>query len=63
MAVNKVEYFGNTLIDLTSDTLINSNQLLDGVVAHTKDGNTVIGTYNYQDIEPIIDEITEVVGQ
>ena len=44
MSVNKVVYNGNTLIDLTDDTLVNSNQLASGVVAHTKDGRIITGT-------------------
>lgn len=43
MAVNKVEYAGRTLIDLTGDT-VTSSTLLAGRTAHAKDGTTIIGT-------------------
>lgn len=43
MATNKVIYAGNTLIDLSSDT-ITASDLLQGVVAHDKTGNTITGT-------------------
>ena len=44
MATNKVVYGGKTIIDLTKDTLNNPNQLAKGVIAHTKNGNTITGT-------------------
>lgn len=44
MAVNKVEFGGNTLIDLTGDTLESAEQLMKGIVAHCKDGSVVEGT-------------------
>lgn len=44
MSINKVEYFGNTLIDLTSDTLETSDQLLEGIVAHNRAGDVILGT-------------------
>lgn len=42
MAVNKVIYGGNTLVDLTGDT-VTANDLADGVKATGADGNPVIG--------------------
>lgn len=42
MAINKVEYNGSTLIDLTEDT-IKDNFLLDGVVAHDASGEKITG--------------------
>lgn len=42
MAVNKVIYDGNTLVDLTGDTVTAAN-LADGVKATGADGNPVIG--------------------
>ena len=42
--VNKVVYGGETLIDLTGDTLISSDQLAAGVIAHTKTGEQIVGT-------------------
>lgn len=44
MAVNKVIYGGETLIDLTGDTLANANQIAKGIVGHLRDGSTVTGT-------------------
>ena len=44
MATNKVVFGGETVIDLTTDTLVSSDQLKKGIVAHTKDGNVVTGT-------------------
>lgn len=43
MAINKVEYGGNTLIDLTGDTLESADQLLSGITAHARDGSQITG--------------------
>ena len=43
MAINKVIYGGNTLIDLTSDTVI-AEKMLKGYTAHDKSGTLVTGT-------------------
>ena len=43
MAINKVVYGGETLIDLTSDT-ITADQLANGVTAHDKSGAIITGT-------------------
>lgn len=43
MAVNKVSYGGNTLIDLTSDS-VTPDKLASGVTAHDKSGNKITGT-------------------
>lgn len=43
MAYNKVIYGGNTLIDLTEDT-ITPDKLLYGYTAHDKAGNPIVGT-------------------
>lgn len=62
MAVNKVIYGGNTLIDLTSDT-VTADKLLTGYTAHGKDGETVTGTCTYdantQDATVAVAEILE----
>ena len=42
MAVNKVVYGDQTLIDLTSDT-VSENVLLDGYTAHSKSGVLIVG--------------------
>jgi hypothetical protein len=46
MAINKVIYGGNTLIDLTGDT-ITANDLLSGKTAHDKSGATITGACTY----------------
>lgn len=43
MAVNRVDFGGNTLIDLTGDTLESAEQLLKGIIAHAKDGSVIEG--------------------
>lgn len=42
MAVNKVIYDGNTLVDLTGDT-VTATDLADGVKATGADGNPIVG--------------------
>ena len=42
MAINKVIYAGNTLIDLTGDT-ITANDLAFGITAHDKSGASITG--------------------
>jgi hypothetical protein len=46
MAINKVIYGGNTLIDLTADT-VTADKLLDGYTAHAKSGAVITGTCTY----------------
>lgn len=46
MAINKVIYGGNTLIDLTSDT-ITADKLAKDVTAHDKSGAIITGTCTY----------------
>lgn len=43
MGVNKVNFGGKTLIDLTGDTLESAEQLLKGIIAHAKDGSQIEG--------------------
>ena len=43
MAVNRVDYNGNTLIDLTNDT-VNAENLMTGYTAHDKSGAIITGT-------------------
>lgn len=47
MGINKVIYGGNTLIDLTSDTLTADSQLLSGVKAHDRTGTVLTGSCTY----------------
>ncbi len=42
MAVNKVIYGGNTLVDLTGDT-VTANDLAEGITATGANGNKVVG--------------------
>lgn len=46
MAVNKIIYGNQTLIDLTSDT-IDASKLLTGFTAHDKSGAIITGTCDY----------------
>ena len=46
MGISKVVYGGNTLIDLTGDT-VTADKLLKGITAHGKDGEAVTGTCTY----------------
>jgi hypothetical protein len=47
MGVNKVEYAGKVLIDLTSDT-VTADSLTEGEVAHGANGESIIGTNPYE---------------
>ena len=46
MAVSKVVYGGNTLIDLTGDT-VEASSLLKGITAHGADGELITGTCDF----------------
>ncbi len=46
MAISKVIYDGNTLIDLTADT-VEAGSLLAGVKAHGADGEPIVGTCKF----------------
>jgi hypothetical protein len=46
LAINKVIYGGETLIDLTSDT-VTADKMLTGYTAHDKSGAPVTGTCDY----------------
>lgn len=46
MAISKVIYGGNTLIDLTQDT-VEASKLLSGYKAHGADGEAITGTCDY----------------
>ena len=46
MAISKVVYGGNTLIDLTADS-ITKDKLLKGITAHGPDGEPISGTCEY----------------
>lgn len=44
MAINKVIYNNNTLLDLSQDTVSNSDHIMQGYVGHLRDGSVVTGT-------------------
>lgn len=46
MAISKVVYGGNTLIDLTADTIV-EDKILAGYTAHGADGELLTGTCDY----------------
>lgn len=46
MSVNKVIYGGNTLIDLTGDT-VTEDKILTGYTAHDKAGDVITGTCDF----------------
>lgn len=46
MAISKVVYGGNTLIDLTADT-IKKEKILKGYTAHGADGEPIVGTCEF----------------
>lgn len=46
MAINKVIYGGNTLIDLTGDT-VTEDKILSGYTAHDKSGESITGTCDF----------------
>lgn len=48
-AVNKVVYGGNTIIDLTSDT-VDASSLEAGVTAHDASGQPITGTLRFSTI-------------
>lgn len=43
MGVNKVDFCGKTLIDLSSDTVV-PEKMLEGTTAHAADGEPIVGT-------------------
>lgn len=46
MAYNKIIYGGNTLLDLTGDT-VTKDKLLSGITAHDKAGNIITGECDF----------------
>lgn len=59
MAVNRVDFGGNTLIDLTGDTLELPEQLLAGVTAHGRDGSQITGNIaDNGDVSETMDGVT-----
>lgn len=62
MAVNKVVYGGETLIDISKDT-VTKEKLLQGFTAHDQDGNPITGECNFDaytgDATAMADEILD----
>lgn len=58
MAINKVVYGGNTLIDLTGDS-VTAAALYSGAKAHDKSGEQIVGTnpYNAANVDPAVANI------
>ena len=56
MAVNKVLYGDDTLIDLTMDT-VTPETLLAGFTAHRADGETITGTLKTAALKPYIEDL------
>ena len=52
MSVNRVDYGGSTLIDLTSDT-ITADKLYKGYTAHAADGSAITGALATAPLEPL----------
>ena len=61
MAVNKVIYGGNTLVDLTGDT-VTAADLADGVKATGADGNPIVGIMQKVTIEANNDALRQLLG-
>ena len=57
MAINKVIYGGNILLDLTGDT-VTPDQLKSGVTAHDKSGEVITGTCTH-DVDSTDATVTE----
>lgn len=49
MAVSKIVYGGNVLVDLTADTVA-ADKLLSGTTAHDKAGNAITGALTFATI-------------
>ena len=44
MAISKIQLDGTTLIDLTTDTVASSDDIVQGKIGHLNDGSVVTGT-------------------
>ena len=49
MAINRVEYGSDVLIDLTADT-VDETSLLKGATAHDMKGEPIVGTLDIDDV-------------
>ena len=50
MAKNKVIFNGQTIIDLSTDTVSSAADIVAGKTAHLRDGNVVTGTLSFSTI-------------
>ncbi len=55
MGINKVEFNGNTLIDLTQDT-VTEETLVEGVTAHNAAGEMIVGSKPADETDPTVPE-------
>ena len=63
MAVSKVIFGGETVIDLTSDT-VTPDTLAVGVTAHDKSGTAIVGTMQAsEDLDSVIAEQAELIAE
>ena len=64
MAVNKVEYCGKVLLDLTEDN-VTPETLVKGVTAHGKNGEKLVGTNPYAKAETdtVVNEQADLIAQ
>lgn len=63
MGINKIVYNGNTLIDLSQDTVASSDHIMEGFVGHLRDGSQVVGTGQGGDdtlVEALHNRVTHV---
>lgn len=44
MAINKIAFDSTTLIDLSTDTVTSSDDIVSGKIGHLNDGSVVTGT-------------------
>lgn len=63
MAISKVTYAGNTLIDLTGDTVTPEN-LLSGATAHAANGEEITGIVEDKkgELEAQIEDLRNQIG-
>ena len=50
MAKNKVVFNGQTIIDLSTDTVSSASDIVAGKTAHLRDGSVVTGTLSFSTI-------------
>ena len=64
MAVSRVNYFGETLINLENDT-VTANDLVEGVTAHDAGGKPIVGVAVRVDISQYYTkkEVDEIIAK